>query len=173
MQKVLSKKIKLSKLKNYMDKPTRVLLYKQTILPLVEYADIMLYHVRKHDLKKLQRLQNKALRICLNIVNPRDITTEDLHDLASLMPLDDRRELHLMNHMHKYKEHGPWLHETVPSTRKAEKINFDTEIPILSVYSDSPYYVRAKIWNDLPSKLQSQETKANFQKAYIEYKRNR
>ena len=45
---------KLSKLKNSIDENTRILLYKQNILPLVEYADIMLYHVRKHDLEKLQ-----------------------------------------------------------------------------------------------------------------------
>ena len=45
---------KLSKLKNSIDENTRILLYKQTILLLVEYTDIMLYHVQKHDLEKLQ-----------------------------------------------------------------------------------------------------------------------
>ena len=172
-RKFAQKFVKLSKLKNSVDDNTRILLYKQTILPLVEYADIMLYHVRKHDLEKLQRLQNKALRLCLDIINPQDISTEDLHKSVNLMTLDNRRELHLMNLMHKYREPRPWLHENALNTRNADKKAFATEVPNLSVYSNSPFYTGSKLWNDLPKFIQSLETKANFQKAYMDYMNNR
>ena len=164
---------KLSKLKNSMDENTRIFLCKQTILPLLEYGDIMLYHVWKHDLEKLQQLQNKALRLCLDKINPRDISTEDLLESVNLMTLDNRRELHLMNLMHKYKEHPPRLHENALNTRNADKITFATEVPNRSVYSNSPYYTGAKLWNDLPKLIQSLETKENFHKVYIDYMNKR
>ena len=114
----------LSKKKNYTDQTTRVLLYKQTILPLVEYADIMRNHVRNHDLEKLQRLQNKSLRICLDIINPRDIGIAELHSRVNLRPLHDRREIHLMNLMYKYRAHKNWLHEVVLNTSKLNGVLF-------------------------------------------------
>ena len=54
----------------YLDVKTRILVYKQTILPLVEYISFMLLINRKHD---TDELQNRTLRLCYNINNPIDI----------------------------------------------------------------------------------------------------
>ena len=72
--------------------------------------------------------------ISLDIINPRDISTEDLHKSVNLMTLDNRHQLLLMNLMHKYKEHRPWLHENALNTGNADKITFATEVSNLSVY---------------------------------------
>ena len=76
-----------SKIKHYLDVKTRVLVYKQTVMPFAEYAGFLLYLNRKHDTEKLQKLQNKALRLCFEIQNPRDISIADLQ--SQLSPLQE------------------------------------------------------------------------------------
>ena len=44
-----------------------------------------------NDLKKLQTVQNIALRICFNIKDPLLVTTKELHLKANLLPLYYRR----------------------------------------------------------------------------------
>ena len=74
------KVFQFSKIKNYLNPKTRVLVYKQTVLPFVEYISSLLFLNRKHDVEKLQKLQNKALRICLDIIDPRDVSVKMLHE---------------------------------------------------------------------------------------------
>ena len=45
------------KIKEYLNSNIRILVYKQTVLPLVEYASFILYMNNKHDVDKLQKLQ--------------------------------------------------------------------------------------------------------------------
>ena len=67
------------KIKKYLNVDTRLLVYKQTVLPLSEYVSFMMYLNTKHDVDKLQRLQNRALRMIYDIQNPRDISIDELH----------------------------------------------------------------------------------------------
>ena len=53
------KVLQFGKIKKCIDRTTRILVYKQTILPLVEYVSLMLYLNRKCDIDKLQWLQNR------------------------------------------------------------------------------------------------------------------
>ena len=50
--------LQFSKIKKYIDSKTRILVYKQTILPLVEYVSFILLLNRACDIEKLQKLQN-------------------------------------------------------------------------------------------------------------------
>ena len=43
--------------------------------------------------------QNRCLRMCFNVNNPKDMSVVRLHELASLNLLDKRRETHLLNIM--------------------------------------------------------------------------
>ena len=52
------KVFQFSKIKNYLNVKTRVLVYKQTVLPFVEYISSLLFLNRKLDVDKLQKLQN-------------------------------------------------------------------------------------------------------------------
>ena len=54
------KVFQFTKIRHYLDIKTRVLVYKQTIMPLAEYAGFLLNLNRKHDIEKLQKLQNRA-----------------------------------------------------------------------------------------------------------------
>ena len=74
------KVFQFSKIKNYLNVRTRVLVYKQTVLPFVEYISSLLFLNRKLDVDKLQKLQNKALRMCLDINDPREMSVLALHN---------------------------------------------------------------------------------------------
>ena len=59
----------------------------------------MLYLDTKHELDKLQKLQNRALRQCLNVLNPCDMSVDRFHDLVFVDKLNVRRDMQLLNIM--------------------------------------------------------------------------
>ena len=66
--KLVSMKIyNLVKIRNYIDVKCALALYKQTILPLLDYSGFMLISGNVSDRDNLQKLQNDALRIFFNI----------------------------------------------------------------------------------------------------------
>ena len=74
-------------MKKYIDTKTQVLVYKQTVLPLVEHVSFMLYLSYKRDVEKFKKLQNRSLRTCYNINTPRDIRTPELYDRVKIEKL--------------------------------------------------------------------------------------
>ena len=79
-----------------------VIVYKGTLLPLLEYGDIFLTGASVANKKRLQILQNKGLRCALN----KDIDTsiDDLHSEANLLKLKFRREQHMLNYMYEFAQ---------------------------------------------------------------------
>ena len=150
------------KIKKYMDTTTRILVYKQTVLPLVEYVSFMLNMNTNHDLMKLQRLQNRALRMCFDVYNPVDVTTNELHTMAKVNLLKERRDLNLLCIMYEMKQLQ--LHERigVRATRQGDKYTFHTDIANVGAYTRSPYYTGSRLWNNLPSHIQNVQTKTQF-----------
>ena len=54
----------LSKIRKYIDSNTSILIYKQAILPLVEYAGFVFISCSIGQRNELQTLQNNARRLC-------------------------------------------------------------------------------------------------------------
>ena len=55
----------LSRVKKFMSNRTALLVYKTMILPFFDYADVIYHNASVSELEKLQRLQNRALKLCL------------------------------------------------------------------------------------------------------------
>ena len=55
----------LSKIRCYLNTQTCLSIYKSMVMPLFDYGDV-LYAASKSQLSKLQRIQNRCLRICTN-----------------------------------------------------------------------------------------------------------
>ena len=119
-------------------------------MPFAEYAGFLLYLNRKHDTEKLQKLQNKALRLCFEIQNPRDISIADLHLQPQLSPLQERREMQLLGSMYDISGNERYVQNPRVHTQQADKITFCTEIEQYDIYRRSPYYVGSNLWSDLP-----------------------
>ena len=60
----------LRRLKKYMDESLALLMYKQMILPALDYCDFILESASDTLTESLQTIQNHCLRCCLNIFDP-------------------------------------------------------------------------------------------------------
>ena len=61
---------------------------KSMLLSLIDYGNIFLTCLTQEDKSDLQKLQNKILRCCLNIVDPLDINVTDMHELVKVDTVD-------------------------------------------------------------------------------------
>ena len=91
----------LAKMKKYINNDVAVSIYKSMLLPYLDYADAIYSMSNAKDLEKLQKLQNKCLRICLS--RARRFSTGGAHKLSKVPFLKDRRVAHSLNLMYKRK----------------------------------------------------------------------
>ena len=97
----------LSKIRKFINKSTANIIYKQTILPVLDFGGFLLDSCTQEARDDLQKLHNKALRIIhgFNLINAPGI--EALHNMSSIISLRQRREkqlLHLMLWYSKYDD---------------------------------------------------------------------
>ena len=156
------KNYQFGKIHKYVDINTRILIYKQTVLPLVEYVSCMMSLNTKQETEKLQRLQNRSLRLCFNINIPTEINTARLHENVQMEKLCDRMDLALLCLMYDLCKQERYERIANRVTRATNGYVFDLTMPHMSVYSKSPYYVGANMWNSLPINIRNSDSKEQF-----------
>ena len=82
----------------FIDVKSATVVYKNMILPMIEYGDIFLVGTNLENRKKFQILQNKGLRCVLNM--DKDTSRRELHGEGKILQLKHRRELHLLSYMY-------------------------------------------------------------------------
>ena len=97
LNRVAAKVYQLRWLKEFLTNRAALMVYKNMILPIMEYGDIYLISASKENKNKLQKLQNKALRCALD--KEKRFSTQKLHEEAKLLEVKDRRRIHLLLHM--------------------------------------------------------------------------
>ena len=103
--KVNCRLVTFAKVRKFMDKMTSSLVYKQTILPYFDYISLITESCIKRKIKKLQPLQNKAVKIIMGRNNY--VSTEDmmlLHKELKLEMLSTRRKRFMLNFVFKYSK---------------------------------------------------------------------
>ncbi len=93
IKKACSKLTLLRKTRLCMNKNVACQLYKSLILPQLEYGDVVYMTATKSSLNDLQKIQNICCRVILP-ANKRAHISE-MHNSLKLIPLSDRRDLHL------------------------------------------------------------------------------
>ena len=78
----------LLKLRKYVDNKSALLIYKQAILPIVEYAGFLLVSCTMHQRYDLQVLQNYALRLCKRYYIRDHIQIHNLHNECNILGLE-------------------------------------------------------------------------------------
>ena len=97
VKKIVSNRIyTLIKIRNNVDTKCAITIYKQTILPLLDYAGFLLISGNVSDRQDLQTLQNNALRVCYNVRLRDRISIELMHNRANLLSLEQRRQKQLL-----------------------------------------------------------------------------
>ena len=146
---VYSKLLAFRKIRNYLTEYTAIMLYKQMILPFIEYAGFMLVSCNIENRRELQKCQNDALRLCLRIKVVDRIRIEDLHARCKIVSLEQWRRTQLLLLMYK-KSKDLALHKVFArNTRESRQIVFKTHQYESTLYKRSPYFTGSKLWNDL------------------------
>ena len=141
---------KLRKLRKYINVQCSLLIYKQTILPLLDYAGFLLNSCNVSDRDDLQVLQNDCLRTCYNVHRRDHLSISVLHNDAKLLSLDQRRKIQLLSLMYKHKTSHDVQQLFLRATRGAERYKFAVERYNVVKYKNSPYYKGSELWNALP-----------------------
>ena len=153
---VTSKLNQLHRMRKFLTVRAALMVYKGMMLPLLEYGDIFLARASVNNKKRLQVLQNKALRCALN----KDIDTsiDDLHTEANLLKLKFRREQHTLNYMYDVAQvasnRRSNLKQTI-KTRSSNKILLKVKHPYTEKFKKSLAYFGPKKLNKLTADQQS------------------
>ena len=75
----------LRKLRHYITEKSALAIYKQTILPVFDYAGFILISCNKSDRHDLEVMQNDALRTCFNVKHRDKLSMAYMHKKAKLL----------------------------------------------------------------------------------------
>ena len=174
-KRVSNKIFMLKKIRKYLTFDAAVTVYKQTILPVIDYAGFLLLACSQGDLDDLQVLQNDILRICTKTKLSDRISIEELHIKCKIISLRQRMEKQLLWLMYVLSKDEKYCRIATRETRSADKIVFKVPTKILPVYDKSPYYIGTKLWNKLSKEIQKKENvhvfKREVERRYRNYKK--
>ena len=158
IQRVSDKVNYLRRIRKFVNRQAALSIYKNMILPILEYGNVLMFSVKSDYRKKMQVLQNKGLKCALGL-DPLT-STKEVHKEAKLDPLHIRRKQHILQTMFK-QVHEPFLWKLKKArksgvvTRSCKKKQFiikriKTEKLKKSVTNKAP-----RLWNSLPKGLQN------------------
>ena len=150
---VFQKLFNLRKLRYFTGEKGAISIYKQTILPMFDYAGFILIACTKSDRYDLQVLQNDALRTCYNVKRRDKLSILKLHKKANLLSLEQRRIQQLLYLMYLHKQNPVNLKPIIRNTRAADRDQFHVERYSNYKYQNSPFYKGVEIWNKLPNNV--------------------
>lgn len=139
----------LSYLKKYINHTTLLMIYKATILPIMEYSNILSSLIPKNLARKKQSLQNRALKIIFS--HELQSSKEDLHLKAKLTSISQRADKQLLCSMFK-RSHQPEKYAQIDRggiTRQSDKVKFDLPRPRIERFKAFPHYRGANLWDSL------------------------
>ena len=159
VRKVSHKVYQLRRMRRFINKRAALAVYKNMILPIHEYGNVLFVSASSENRKRLQTLQNRALKCALNL-EPTTSTSET-HKLAKLDKLNLRRSEHLLIHMFKLAQNVNMLkkrdHNRV-STRSSLKKIMTVKRPNTEKFRKSVTYKGKQLWNNLPERLHNIST---------------
>ena len=151
------------KIRFYLNVDDMLLMYKMYILPYVDYGDVLYEAANQAKLEKLQKLQNRGLRLVLRVEDRVPVIL--IHQQAKISKLNARREAHLRQFMFKQQGNMSIVNQRDVRTRAHDAILFTTLIPKNEKYRRSVFYRGANTWNNLSVDLRNMENFEAFKLA--------
>ena len=126
------------------------LIYKQFVLPLLDYADFLFESAPKRVTDQLDKLQRRALKI-IDSDKHRNYNDKALENVYLLKPLADRRREHHLALMYRLREIPSYINEDRPEVvlRNRNKIKFKISATKLTKVLRSPFYRGYHLWDML------------------------
>ena len=150
-------------MRSFLNTNAALKVYKNMLLPMLEYRDIFLSAASNINRSCLQVIQNKGLRCPLN--KGIEMSIDELHDQANLLKLKYRREQHLINFMyHRAQDHTMLKSKSSHSMRmrSSKKKLLRIKCPYIEKSRICLAYRGPKQWNALPDTFHHTQTKAAF-----------
>lgn len=159
----------LCKIRPFIDSRTSVIIYKSHMLSYIEYGSVFLNGLPLNLLNKLQRVQNKCLRIC-HYADKRTSNFE-LHLASKILPLMLRRKIAIGNFFFKKIRESPeMLSEPVrQGNRSCCKRMIKLSFPRTNKFKFSMSYAGQHFWNSLPEKMRLRNYYPSFKKDLNKY----
>ena len=143
----------LAKIRKFLTVPVAMKIYKSMILPYFDYGDVVYNQAGQEGLDKLQRLQNRCLKICMGF-NMR-FETEALHAETRVPRLHKRRRAHVNNFMYGRLCRPALLDTRDIRTRAHDARLFRVAVPKIEAYKRSVVYAGSVQWNSLSAEIRS------------------
>ena len=166
----------LNRLGKNMDTPLLNELYKSTILPCLDYACSVWGNTSETNKSTLFRLQKRAARVVLKNFDYVNCRGADLVNELQWQSLDQRRDYFLATLMYKCVHGiGPTrLCDEIEmccdrhnvNTRNNNSLNVVVPKPNVECYRNSFRYAGAKVWNEIPGKIQCATSVDSFKYLY-------
>ena len=156
-----NKIFKLGRLSKRVPNDCCLAVYKTMIAPVMDYCSFYTGSACQSELTKLQRLQNRALRICTKS-RLREVSVDALHTVTGVLKLDDKRKKQLTKIMWKSALQGEATTGVHARTRGDNKLKFRIRRPKSAFYQKSPYYRGVKLWNELEPSVQKLKSEDEF-----------
>ena len=152
----------LCRVRKYLTDEVALKVYKSMILPYFDYGDVIYGTAGKDALDKLQRLQNKGLKICKGYNRRHD--TDDLHRVTKCPKLEIRRNAHLRNFMFNRSYKEELLDKRDIRTRAHDAPLFKIAVPKNETYKRSVAFAGASEWNALPANIRNINSSPEFKR---------
>ena len=175
LRKDIIKKLYLFKrIRNYISQNIALMFYKTILQSKLDYCDVVWRNIMKKSVKKLQVLQNRALRIILKV--DARYSTISLFQQLKLDFLEKRRDKHALYMMYKIANHN--CPNYLLDLFELKKCNYNMRnsinnfvLPKLKtcLKKKSFSYFGAKCWNSISPELKRELSVTNFKRNLNKY----
>ena len=155
----------LHKIRPYIIQRVAVLIYKQFILPILDYADFLFDSTVKHELDLLDCIQDRALRL----TGRGRLENVAVGNAYNIEPLRARRRKHHLSLLYRLRKIDLYIDSVRPEIelRSRNKITISTAKTKLTKVMKSPYYRGVSLWDMLPEEVQRATTKVRFKRLIL------
>ena len=140
------------------------------IAPVLGYGDIIYAGSSVYNLEKLQKLQNRGLRICTN--ENYYVPVILLHQRCTVPNLLTQRTCNLRKYMYKQQTNTDIVVNRNIHTRRHAATIFETCRPELEKYKRGTIYRGIQEWNNLPAVTRNIDTYDKFKQTQKDWMYN-
>ena len=150
----------VTKIRNIINNKQALTIYKSKILPYFDYGDIFYNKTFSRTLEKIQKLQNRAIRLCLGRDSRYNVLL--LHQESKIPKLDNRRHTHLLNFVYPRAHNIEYLDIPVVPLRRYDAPILFVHFPNNESFRHSILYQGAMAWNALPVEDRAMDSHSKF-----------
>ena len=164
VRQVEQKLFVLRKIRHYVNKYAAMCIYKQMILPILDFAGFMLISCTLGQKRELRKLQNRGIRTCLLYNRREHISVQRLHNEFRILSLEQRRHVQLLKLLFARSKKQMYLKLPTRPTRGNVKVKFSIMSRATTKYLNSPFLRGTVLWDILPVETQKVESMYEFKK---------